>query len=260
MSNEFRLAFLYVWDHFLQWTPPKFLCPEELPENPPGQSRTMLPVLGAAIGGILTLLTILAGQLSGQLTAAFFAGLACPLLLELATGWTGLYGVLSFLVLRNEGAGFPDALNGDWEAARQNGGLPAVVLCLSIYLVRAFLFGALAYYDRAGCFAAALAGGYFVRAGMTAFPDPETGREYFPEPEKSARYYFISLGLVLLLIGLLCGSLAHMVIFFLLAWGILYVSELRLKDAGGMIRFSRIAFFGYIAETALLLAGLLIRI
>ena len=261
MIQKAVTAFLFVWKKFLRLPAPAFLLKEfHVSDVPPEHARTAMPAAGALCGLILAAGIALLAALCGAAASAYAAGLVCALVLEAAGRWRGLGSAVRFFKLKRFGAATPQALaelRAD-EFFRETDPV-SVITAVFLWLLRAVLFGVLAWQGDAWWIAGALAGGLFVQSGLSELPSERTARPFLPVPREFPAGHFIVFGIVLLLAGILGGHVFRALCCFLAAWGLLYVfRRLLVKDLPGGIRREHLIFCGYAAETVLLAAGLLL--
>lgn len=261
MMQKAMAAFLYVWKKIMCLPAPAFLMKEfRVPDVPPEHARTAMPAAGAFFGLILTAGIALLSALCGAAGAACVAGLACALVLEAAGRWRGLGSAVRFFELKRFGSATPQALadlHAD-EFFRETDPV-SMITSVFLWLLRAVLFGVLAWQGDAWWIVGALAGGSFVQAGLSELPSERTARPFLPVPREFSAGHFIVFGAVLLLAGILGGHVFRALCCFLAAWGLLYIFRLLLaKSLPGGIRGEHLIFCGYAAETVLLAVGLLL--
>lgn len=243
-----------TWQYFSPIRFPFMKKPD--PENISSPGRVPTVLFGAVLGSLSCLLLFLAGICS--YTAQVICGLlVIPLLLEIICGGAGLQAQTAFLVNRQRGNSFEEALHGACVSEKKN--FPYFFLLILIYLFRSALIGALAVCNCYYWLVVVLAGGYFVRAELSTVKLPG-GTEFFPGGKEGEYAWHSPLCWLIMLAAGLCHSVNLLPV--LIAAGITwlmgsYGSALCSDTEQGMST-NAMRVIGYCAEMFLLFTGVLI--
>lgn len=216
----------------------------------------LFPVIGIIIGFLFALAAWTAAILFGTLTAALFAAILFPLLYELATEWSGLKNLTSYLAMRIGNIPSFPALTKKQEPEKK---LTPIFLFVSLYLLRMLAFGTIACY-RPAAFLFTFAGAYLIRGELAAYA--ADGEEPLLEiPEEKRFLPYIITAAAFLLTACLSFSLKAIAAGILSAFAVLLIlraQERSIQTHTGRAGLRQIHIYGYSAELILLFTGIIV--
>lgn len=219
-------------------------------------SAVLFPVIGILIGFLYALAAWTATVLFGALTAALLTAILFPLLYELATNWSGLKNLTSYLAMRADNIPAFPALTKKLEPEKK---LTPIFLFVSLYLLRMLAFGMIAGH-RPGVFLFVFTGAYLIRAELAAYA--VEGEEPLLEIPDDKRFQpRIITAAVFLLTALLSFSLrtiAAGILSLLVLLLVLWIQERSIQTHTGRAGVRQLHIYGYSAELFLLFTGIIV--
>lgn len=261
--NALLAQFSETWNLFIRWKLPSFL--EDAEDNRfgvlngrPALARLMLPAVGAVAGCCLYLpvwgITAVFGRIVGGIAAAVLV----PLVIEFATGWSGLTALASYIRLRRQGVSHEEAFFAKPESMEEPRPPASMVMMLILYFLRMVMFGVLAAFYCPFWYIIVLTGGCLVRSHLCGMNEPgHFGEHYYPLPDEKMQKYAWYLGLgIMILAGFF--HIPAALLAFVMAGGIAWVAKQLCLDSISGINRQAVDVFGYTTEIILLFVGVLL--
>ncbi len=219
-------------------------------------AAALFPLLGIIAGFLFTLAAWTATVLFGHLTAALLAAILFPLLYEIATNWSGLRNLTSFLAMRAGNLPIALALTKQAEPERK---LTPVFVFVSLYLLRMTAFGMIAFH-RPAVFLYVFPGAYFIRAELTGYgADGEIPLLEIPEEKRLLPAALTGAAFaVTALLSFHLATIAAGILTAFAAFLILRVQQRSIRLHTGRATLRQIHIYGAAAELLLLYTGTIV--
>lgn len=266
MGGDYIRQFSETWNIFVDMKLPAFLRaagPGEDQDDsysetsaPPPLAKLMTPLVGTFLGLCIYVPAWAMIKIFGVSAGGIATGVLAPLFLEMATGWAGLNALSSYINMRRRGATQDEALAAEPESIDEVKAPPSMIVMMSVYILKAGMFGILAAVSSPSWVIVALTGAYLVRAELASLKRPGEDESMFPTEDKLQRYHWHIAFVMMVIFGVasIPGALAAFALAWVMAW---FSTNLCLGSVSG-ITPTAMNVFGSAAEIILLFFGVLV--